>query len=83
MQIKENAYIVLKMPRMYQTSYSNLLLSSSEIILILEKNVSKQTEKKKKKTHKICNTFLFEVFSESNLQVTSKHMKHSIIIHRM
>ena len=45
-QIKENAYIVLKMPRMYETSYSNLLQSSNEIISILEKNVYKQIEKK-------------------------------------
>ena len=31
---------------MSETSYSNLLLSSYEIISILEKNVYKQTEKK-------------------------------------
>ena len=56
---------------MSETSYSNLLLSSYEIISILEKNVYKQTEKKQ-----ICNTFLLGVFSKSNLQVTSKYMEH-------
>ena len=45
-QIKENAYIVLKMSRMYET-YSNLLQLSNEIISILEKNVYKQIEKSK------------------------------------
>ena len=59
------------MKNMSETSYSNLLLSSHEIISILEKNVYKQTEKKL-----ICDTFLFEVFSESNLQVASKYMEH-------
>ena len=34
------------MKNMSETSYSNLLLSSHDIISILEKNVYKQTEKK-------------------------------------
>ena len=55
---------------MSETLYSNLLLSSHEIISILEKNV------KKKKDFFFCNTFLFEAFSKSNLQVTSKCMEH-------
>ena len=59
------------MKNMSETLYSNLLLSCQEIISILEKNVYKQTEKKL-----ICDTFLFEVFSNSNLQVRSKYMKH-------
>ena len=33
-------------------------------------------KKKKKKKKEMCDTFLFEVFSESNLQVTSKYMEH-------
>ena len=51
--------------------YSNLLLSSHEIISILEKTVYKQIEKKL-----IWDTFLFKIFTKSNMQVTSKFMEH-------
>ena len=40
------------MKNMSETSYSNLLLSSHEIISILEKNVYKQIEKRKKEEKK-------------------------------
>ena len=64
------------MKNMSETSYSNLLLSSHEIISILEKNVYKQIEKKKKL---ICNTFLFEAFSKSNykLRLNTWNTKYS------
>ena len=52
------------MKNMSETSYSNLLLLSHEIISILEKNVYKQNEKSKLL---LLNTFLFKAFSNSNL----------------
>ena len=59
------------MNNMSEISSNNLLLSSHEINSLLKKTVCKQTEKKS-----ICDTFLFKVFSKSNIQVTSKFMEH-------
>ena len=47
------------MKKMSETSYSNLLLLSHEIILILEKNVFKQIEKSKFATP--CSRFLARI----------------------
>ena len=57
------------MKNMSETSYSNLLLSSHEIISILEKHVYKQIEKNNN-----CN--LQYLLCKSNLQVTSKYTEH-------
>ena len=49
----------------------NLQLSSHGVTSIPEKTVKKELERKK-----ICDAFLFKVFSKSNIQVTSKFMEH-------
>ena len=58
------------MKNMSETSYSNLLLLSHEIISILEKNVYKQIEKSKFAIPS-CSRF-----SKSNQQVMSRYMEH-------
>ena len=38
--------------------------------------IFKEKEKRKRKKEEICDTFLLEVFSNSNLQITSKYTEH-------
>ena len=67
------------MKNMPEISYDNLQLSYHEITSILAKTVHQELLKKKKKRKKekeIGDTFLFKIFSKSNIQVTSKFMEH-------
>ena len=65
------------MKNMSETSFSNLLLSSHEIISVLEKNVYKQIEKKKNKKIAIpsCSRYLARVIY--NLHLNTWNTKYS------
>ena len=64
------------MKNMSEISYDNLQLSYHEIASILEKTVYQELKKRRKKEKEIGDTFLFKIFSKSNIQVTSKFMEH-------
>ena len=67
------------MKNMSEISYDNLQLSYHEIASILEKTAYQelqQQQQKEKEKKEIGDTFLFKVFSKSNIQVTPKIMEH-------
>ena len=65
------------MKNMYQTSYNNLLLSSHEIISVLEKNVYKQIEKSKFVIHS-CLRYLAKVIYKLCLNTWSTKYSQNV-----